>query len=141
MQQEPLTNPTHDIASLTPSASEHPFQDGFHRGPDGIRSLGASSASPRGASCGSSHLHDAGVLDTEQLDKQLRRLSGHQDGESGRRSTPPIAGQRVFEYENALTPSQPKHSSGFKIANRTSSPSTGIQLMDLPNGARPFEPL
>ncbi|KAI6352524.1 hypothetical protein MCOR25_009392 [Pyricularia grisea] len=133
MQQEPLTNPTHDITSLTPSASEHSFQDGFPRGPDGIRSLGASSASPRGASCGSSGLHHAGVLDTEQLDQQLRRLSGHKDDDSGRRPTPPIAGQRVLEYENALTPSQSKHSSGFKISNRTSSPSTGIQLMDLPN--------
>ncbi|TLS29818.1 hypothetical protein PpBr36_01266, partial [Pyricularia pennisetigena] len=133
MQQEPLTNPAHDITSPTPSASENPFKDGFPCGPDGIRSLRASSASPGGAWGGSPRLRDAGFLDTEQLDKQLRRLSDHKDDDSGRRSEPPIAGQRVFDYENALTPSQSKHSSGFKFANRTSSPSTGIQLLDLPN--------
>lgn len=133
MQLEPLKNQPRDTNTLTSSASKSASQDGLPCScPDGARIDRASSAYSQGSAYGS-QAGDAEALDTEQLDEQLRRLSGHQYNECGRHPTPHVAGQRVFDYENALTPSQSKHAPGFKIIKRATSPSNGIQLMDLPN--------
>ncbi|KLU82676.1 F-box and WD domain-containing protein [Magnaporthiopsis poae ATCC 64411] len=44
-----------------------------------------------------------------------------------------MAGQRISEYENALTPTAPKHPPGFNVVKRPGSPSKGTQLTDFPN--------
>jgi len=48
-----------------------------------------------------------------------------------------VAGQRIFDYENAAVSSSPRNSSrpalGFKVIH--SSLSAGVQLTDFPNGS------
>lgn len=67
------------------------------------------------------------------LEDRLRRLNVCDQSSPGRF---PLAGQRIAEYENALTPSVPKQALGFKVIKRTSSESAGVNLYDFPNGMR-----
>ncbi|KAH7031201.1 uncharacterized protein B0I36DRAFT_289121 [Microdochium trichocladiopsis] len=66
---------------------------------------------------------DAGVLGD-----RLRRLSGLDEHDR-----PKLPGQRISEYENALTASGPTQALGFKVTKRSDSPSTGMLLSDFPN--------
>jgi hypothetical protein len=65
------------------------------------------------------------------LDEELRRLSL----EHHSAVQPSAPGQRISEYENAMTPPTPKKVLGFKVIKRSESPSGGVQLEDFPNGA------
>ncbi|KAI1153210.1 hypothetical protein F4825DRAFT_415954 [Nemania diffusa] len=64
------------------------------------------------------------------LEDRLRRLSICDQSSTGRL---PLAGRRITEYENALTPSIPRQALGFKVIKRTSSETAGVNLDDFPN--------
>ena len=105
----------------------------FHDDPAQQRSQSRGS-SP--SSVGPSRRGSAGLVDPDQLDERLRRLSvGDGQLEPER---PSVAGQRIRDYENAATPTSPRSSSrhvlGFQVMTGFSSPSTGVQLTDFPNG-------
>lgn len=102
-----------------------------------LRREDAGSASPRS-------VPDAGRPDSldavsaAQLDERLRRLSVH--GEPSAEEHQAIAGQRVIDYENALTPSTPRQALGFKVIKRSDPRPDSVQLADFPNGA-PTRPI
>ncbi|KAI2606852.1 uncharacterized protein GGS25DRAFT_493469 [Hypoxylon fragiforme] len=77
----------------------------------------------------------AGFLDkginANTLQEQLRRLSVGDEESSDTRAKPP--GQRISEYENALTPAVPRQPLGFKVIKRAGAESSGRQLSDFPN--------
>ncbi|KAF4344602.1 f-box wd-repeat pof10 [Fusarium beomiforme] len=130
MQQEPLENPEPLIHQDNPfkiSLSQH---GPLHHNLRGLRQVYSEDSS--GAEPGSAPAlrrasgHD---VDTDLLNEELRRLSlGHR---SALRSSAP--GQRISEYENAMTPPTPKKALGFKVVKRSETPSNGVQLEDFPN--------
>ncbi|KEY70953.1 hypothetical protein S7711_00792 [Stachybotrys chartarum IBT 7711] len=129
MQQEPLTNSelpqsSHAPISSAPSqhGSFHPDHSGLYR----VRS-GSSSASARSVRDLGRRPGDG--IDADQVDEQLLGLS--LDGRSDTRSA--AAGQRVSDYENALTPPTPRQALGFKVIKRINPDSNGPQLSDFPN--------
>ncbi|KAL6861077.1 hypothetical protein J3F83DRAFT_747284 [Trichoderma novae-zelandiae] len=71
---------------------------------------------------------DAGV-DADRLDAKLRRLSLG-DALDDRPSVP---GQRVYEYEKALTPQAAKQGPGFLVIKSSEPRSDGIGLENFPN--------
>lgn len=62
------------------------------------------------------------------LDERLRGLSARSED-----ARPKLAGQRVSEYESALTPSSPRQALGFKVIKRPGVTPGGVQLSDFPN--------
>ncbi|KAI1133622.1 hypothetical protein F5Y10DRAFT_228206 [Nemania abortiva] len=64
------------------------------------------------------------------LEDRLRRLNVGDQSSPGRL---PLAGQRIAEYENALTPSAPRQALGFKVIKRTNSETARVNLGDFPN--------
>ncbi|KAL7949925.1 hypothetical protein V8C42DRAFT_308991 [Trichoderma barbatum] len=71
---------------------------------------------------------DAGV-NADQLDEKLRRLS-LDEALDDRTSVP---GQRISEYEKALTSQAAKQSLGFQVVKRSEPRSDGIRLDNFPN--------
>ncbi|KAF4998875.1 hypothetical protein FDECE_11688 [Fusarium decemcellulare] len=132
MQQEPPENPEpvtyQDNPSSTSSSQHGPLHHDSNdlrrarSGDSSVAELRSVSEIRRGSG------HD---VDADLLDEELRRLS-LAPHEAGR--TPQLApGQRISEYENAMTPPTPKKAMGFKVIKRTESPSDGVQLTDFPN--------
>jgi hypothetical protein len=70
-----------------------------------------------------------GGVNAHQLDKRLRGLNVRDSV-----STP---GQRISDYENALTPSTPRQALGFKVVKCANPSTDGPQLADFPNGSSP----
>ena len=70
-------------------------------------------------------------VNADHLDEKLRGLS------LGPRRKPRAAapGQRISDYENALTPPTPKQALGFKVVKRPGSHYDGPQIEDFPNGS------
>lgn len=68
----------------------------------------------------------------DSLQERLRRLNDVHEESNAKRSK--NAGQRISEYENALTPAVPRQALGFKVIKRADSRSDGVQLSDFPNG-------
>jgi hypothetical protein len=69
-------------------------------------------------------------VNPDQLDEELRRLSldeAHDD-------RPSVPGQRISEYEKALTPQAAKQELGFQVIKRSEPRSDGIHLDNFPNG-------
>ncbi|TGJ83050.1 hypothetical protein E0Z10_g5716 [Xylaria hypoxylon] len=64
------------------------------------------------------------------LEEQLRRLSVRDQSPTGQL---PLAGQRISEYENALTPSVPRQALGFKVIKRANNETDRVNLDDFPN--------
>ncbi|KAF4444884.1 f-box wd-repeat pof10 [Fusarium acutatum] len=130
MQQEPLENTEHLIHRDNPyktSISQHGPLHHDLRGLLRVYSGDSSGTEPGSAPvlrCVSGH-----DVDADLLDEELRRLS------LGHRSTfrPSAPGQRISEYENAMTPPTPKKALGFKVIKRSETPSDGVQLEDFPN--------
>ena len=118
-----------------PDLSTSSTQDGFqHRErsfPDGNSLVRTRSASPKSVAATSDRSGDG--INANQLDERLRRLSSHSH-RSGGRPKASHPGQRISEYEKALTPSTPRQALGFKVIRRPDSPSDGVQLTDFPNG-------
>lgn len=138
MQRELTETSKRDSLSATPRSPQPTAQDGFHRPRlDGRRdhhapALGSPSGrSPRSVQPEADAAGAGGAVNARQLDEKLRRLSGH---DRARRPAPAVAGQRISEYENALTPTAPKQPPGFNLVKRPGSPSEGTQLTDFPNG-------
>ncbi|KAF4949350.1 hypothetical protein FSARC_13500, partial [Fusarium sarcochroum] len=130
MQQEPLENPEplihRDNPSKTPSSQHGPL----HRDPSGLRRVRSGDSSGAEPCSAPAIRRDSGHdVDADILDEELRRLSLGPHS-AGRPSAP---GQRIAEYENAMTPPTPKKALGFKVIKRSESPSDGVQLEDFPN--------
>ncbi|RGP65042.1 hypothetical protein FLONG3_9377 [Fusarium longipes] len=130
MQQESLEHTKPLIQRDNPSKAS-PSQHGpLHHVSSGLRRVYSGDSS--GVDTGSApvlHQDSGHDVDADLLDEELRRLS------LGHHSTiqPSAPGQRISEYENAMTPPTPKKAMGFKVIKRSETPSTGVQLEDFPN--------
>ncbi|KAF5577547.1 f-box wd-repeat pof10, partial [Fusarium pseudocircinatum] len=130
MQQEPLENTEHLIHRDNPYKTTISQHGPLHHDPRGLLRVysGDSSGTEPGSAPALRYAsgHD---VDADLLDEELRRLS------LGHRSTlrPSAPGQRISEYENAMTPPTPKKALGFKVIKRSETPSDGVQLEDFPN--------
>ncbi len=137
MQQELTAASQLYHTSGSPSSTSTPFQHGFPRSQpddtDGHPLVRTGSSSSRPDSVAGASSADGLDLDADQLEERLRRLS-HGSYRSTGNGRPSIAGQRISEYERALTPSAPRQALGFKVTKRSQSPSDGVQLTDFPNG-------
>ncbi|KAI1210969.1 uncharacterized protein F4807DRAFT_45588 [Annulohypoxylon truncatum] len=136
MQQELLEVSKHILPNSAPQ-SQHTVQHGLqHHAFSGSarRSLlqqlsdGMSPRSERG---------DSAIGDGEEgvnpdsLQERLCRLNdAHEEPHATTSKTP---GQRISEYENALTPAVPRQALGFKVIKRADTRSDGVQLSDMPN--------
>ena len=120
---------------LPPSSPQDGFQHHERSSPDGNALVRTRSASPKSVAAGSDRSGDG--INANQLDERLRRLSTHSH-RSGGRAKARLPGQRISEYEKALTPSTPRQALGFKVIKRPDSPSDGVQLTDFPNGRYPL---
>lgn len=67
----------------------------------------------------------------DSLEEQLRRLSAG-DHSPPERLT--LAGRRIAEYENALTPSLPRQPLGFTVIKRADNEISRVNIDDFPNG-------
>jgi hypothetical protein len=141
MQPGLIETPNHDIAAIStsltsPTTAQH--------GPS--RSLAGSSdaRSPLRARSTSSDAQRSGGavsdndLDVGHLSQSLGWLSVTEvKSAAATPATVAVAGQRVFEYENAAVCTSPRDSArpalGFKVIH--SSQSAGVQLTDFPNGS------
>ncbi|PNY28608.1 F-box/WD repeat-containing protein pof10 [Tolypocladium capitatum] len=137
MQPEPSETPEQRPQSTNAPPPPSPVQDGrLHHEPSGLHRVrsadsgGSRSASPRSVSDG--RRDSLGGVDADRLHEELRGLSLRgSSGSSGSRRRP-AAGQRIFDYENALTPPTPRQAMGFKVIKRPGS-SDGVQLTGFPN--------
>ncbi|CAF3538072.1 unnamed protein product [Fusarium graminearum] len=130
MQQESLehTKPLiqRDNPFETPSSQHGPL----HHVPSGLRRVYSGDSS--GADTGSApalHQDSSHDVDADLLDEELRRLSLRHHSSA----QPSAPGQRISEYENAMTPPTPKKALGFKVIKRFDVPSGGVLLEDFPN--------
>lgn len=64
------------------------------------------------------------------LEERLHRLSADDHSPPDR---PALAGQRIAEYENALTPSVPRQALGFTVIKRADNETTRVNIDDFPN--------
>jgi hypothetical protein len=138
MQQESIES-SHTASSIGSfPTTTHSSQHGI-RYPQPDSSGGAPHLRSRSSSRSVSVFETATSDDFEfdELEERLRRLS-HSSYRSYGKSRTTVAGQRVVEYENALTPSTPKQGLGFKVIKRAQSASEGVQLTDFPNGICSF---
>ncbi|OTB20037.1 hypothetical protein K445DRAFT_345208 [Daldinia sp. EC12] len=70
-------------------------------------------------------------VNPDSLEERLRGLNGAHGEPNATRSAAP--GQRISEYESALTPAMPRQALGFKVIKRADAGSDGVQLSDFPN--------
>ena len=115
---------------INPSTSSSPNQYGsLPYEPNGlyrVHSGGSSSVSSQSTRRDS----DDGI-DADQLDERLRGLSLR----AIKALRHPAPGQRISDYENALTPPTPRQALGFKVIKRSGGDAgDGVQLTDIPNG-------
>jgi hypothetical protein len=132
MQQEFHSTSEQRSQSSSPQTSAPSNQHGFLHHEIGHTLLHAPSS--RGSSPRSTVSSECGSVDgvnADQLGRRLRRLSDRSGRQEERRVVP---GQRVWDYENALTPSTPRQPLGFKVIKRPDSQSLGPKLTDFPNG-------
>ncbi|KAJ6444339.1 F-box and WD domain protein [Purpureocillium lavendulum] len=132
MQQEPIERSESRRPSTVPAATSHSTHDGsLQHGSDRLQRVrSAGSGSSRSASPRSTRPDSLDALDADQLDERLRGLSLRDS--RGSRHRPAAAGQRILDYENALTPPTPRQAMGFKVVKRSDS-SNGVKLTDFPN--------
>lgn len=132
MQQEPLEIAEPLIHRDNPFKTISTQHGPLHHDPSGLHRVCSGDSS--GADPGSvpALRRDSGHdVDADLLDEELRRLSF----EHHSAVQPSAPGQRISEYENAMTPPTPKKALGFKVIKRSESPPGGVQLEDFPNGA------
>lgn len=134
MQQVPTESSKQVQQSTSPLAPTTSTQDGFHQhDPSGLsqtRAERSRSQSPRSVS-GHGHRSESPLeCGPGQLEERLYRLSiGSRSGDNN-----VAPGQRVSDYENALTPPTIKQAMGFRVIKRQGSRLDGTQLEDFPNG-------
>jgi hypothetical protein len=132
MQQVPTESSNQIPQSNPPIASTNSTQDGFsqHDPADLSRDGLEHSRSHSPCSVIEPNREVALGLSANQLNERLRGISlGPASGEQ-----PPVPGQRISDYENALTPPAGGHTMGFKVIKRHDTRSDGTQLEDFPNG-------
>ncbi|KAJ2997163.1 hypothetical protein NUW58_g739 [Xylaria curta] len=88
------------------------------------------SMSPRSASDADELSPQGQGVPPDSLEERLRRLNAHDQSPTDRL---PPAGQRITEYESALTPSVPRQALGFKVIKRGDNETARIHLDDFPN--------
>ncbi|KAJ0354811.1 hypothetical protein KNSL1_001092 [Colletotrichum chrysophilum] len=122
-QQDNPSNPS--------SSSQHGFRHCQQpTGVDQLRRADSGGASPRSVPEGGRR-DSLDAISAAQLDEKLRGLS-FDSASFTSEAYPSIAGQRVIDYENALTPS-PRQPLGFKVIKRSDPRPDGVQLTDFPN--------
>ncbi|KAM3485216.1 hypothetical protein MY8738_001464 [Beauveria namnaoensis] len=107
----------------------------LHREPIGLYRVhsAASSSSRSSSSRPPRDLVDDGV-DVDQLDEKLRGLRlRNAKGSRHNKLFASAPGQRIADYENALTPPTPKQALGFKVIKRSAGEPGGTRLTDIPN--------
>ncbi|KAK2032363.1 F-box domain-containing protein [Colletotrichum zoysiae] len=137
MQHRPTESSETQHQQDNPSTSPSPIQHGSSQPhqPTSVVQLrrdDPGSASPRSVPDTAARHASLDAVSAYQLDERLRRLSVSDTAcTEGHQAT--IAGQRVIEYENALTPSTPRQALGFKVIKRSDPRPDGLQLADFPN--------
>jgi hypothetical protein len=131
MQQEFSESSTYS-AEKTTTRSPRPSHHGIHQlQQDGTAQNDPQyhyrTESPQSVRGGSPDASVDGV-NADQLEERLCRLNV-----GTARSKAP--GQRISEYEKALTPSAPRQALGFKVIRRANAQANGAQLADFPNGS------
>lgn len=139
MQQEPTESPEPQFKHAQLSETLNHHQHGSLRpepsGRSPRRSAGSSSSSASPDSVLDARRDSADAVDADHLDERLRGLSlGPRKGGRGR-SRPEVPGQRISDYENALTPPTPMQALGFKVVRRSDTSNDGTQIEDFPNGS------
>ncbi|KAI0014463.1 hypothetical protein F4779DRAFT_559943 [Xylariaceae sp. FL0662B] len=124
-----------DSTSQTPKSSfQHGLQDHQPNGPAHCLppQQPPVSMSPRSAAVGPNAVDGdgGGGVNADFLQERLRRLNVHD--QQNARSPRPL-GQRVSEYENALTPSIPRQPLGFMVTKRANTRPDSVNLADFPN--------
>jgi len=130
MQQESLEHTKPSIQRDNPSKTSSSQHGLIHHVPNGLRRVYSGDSGGVDPGSAPALRQDSGHdVDADLLDEELRRLSlGHHS------AVQPFApGQRISEYENAMTPPTPKKALGFKVIKRSETPSDGVQLEDFPN--------
>ncbi|KAI1763651.1 hypothetical protein GGR53DRAFT_496984 [Hypoxylon sp. FL1150] len=136
MQRELSDIPT----QIHPGNAQHPQppqQHGLqHHDPNGsTRHLGlrqpSGNMSPRSAGGDVSVDMDGEGIDPDSLQERLRRLNIASTKQNSTRDV--TSGQRISEYESALTPAVPRQPLGFKVIKRADGQPGSIQLTDFPN--------
>lgn len=118
----------------SPPSSQHGSRRSRSRPLHGLSRSRSRSASPRSADVALS-----GAVNASQLDARLRRLSGHETRPAGRAGAA-APGQRISEYERAMTPSTHSRSFAFRVVRSPGSSSASIHLTDFPNGSSSVVP-
>ncbi|KAJ4165057.1 hypothetical protein LMH87_006704 [Akanthomyces muscarius] len=137
MPREPIatleSNQPPNNANTPSSSSQHgPIQHepiGLYRVHSAASSSSRSSSSP---SCRRDSADDG--VDVDRLDEKLRGLRLR--SAKGSRHSKLLAsapGQRIADYENALTPPTPRQALGFKVVKRSAGEPGGTLLTDIPN--------
>ncbi|KAI1377672.1 hypothetical protein F4677DRAFT_415152 [Hypoxylon crocopeplum] len=136
MQQElfEVSNQIQQNTSQSPKAlQQHGLQ---HHEPSGpahrslLQQL-SGSVSPHSARGGSGVAANGEGVNADSLQDRLRRLNDISKDSIA--VVPKTPGQRISEYENALTPAVPRQALGFKVIKRADVGSDGVQLVDFPN--------
>lgn len=135
-QQAPQTNSSNPSRSSSQHGSIRSQHDGSL---DDLQpGLGSQGPSNFSAQLGKIAASSAAAADVGGLDEELCRLS-HGSNDIAKGITKPVAaGQRIADYERAMTRLAPKESHGFVVIQRSeeSSPSR-VHLTDFPNGQDP----
>lgn len=131
MTSEPTAIPVQDLPRSQPLSSLSSQYGSLSHGPHDlcrVRSGGSSSSSQTSAL--NTRRDSTEPVDADRLDKKLRRLSRR----DGNYAQPLAPGQRISEYENALTPPTPRQGPGFKVIKRFQPCPDGMHIFDFPNG-------
>ncbi|KAM3495330.1 hypothetical protein MY3957_001353 [Beauveria namnaoensis] len=132
----PLATSESSTSPENVAASSSSLKHGsLHREPIGLYRVhsAASSSSRSSSSRPPRDLVDDGV-DVDQLDEKLRGLRlRNAKGSRHNKLFASAPGQRIADYENALTPPTPKQALGFKVIKRSAGEPGGTRLTDIPN--------
>ncbi|KAI1342404.1 hypothetical protein F5Y15DRAFT_412910 [Xylariaceae sp. FL0016] len=131
MQQELHESTKHSQQRSTSQSSDHSKQYGLQqRYDDNVGSTCDPHPQHRTRSMSPQSVQDHDGVNPNSLEERLRGLNV-QDGLPAERSK--HLGQRISEYENALTPSVPRQALGFKVIKRADTESDRVHLDDFPN--------
>ncbi|KAK4099674.1 hypothetical protein N658DRAFT_498161 [Parathielavia hyrcaniae] len=145
MQSGLIKTPTNAFHTANPHPTQQPTaQHGPGRSRSGLPAARspprAPSTSPDARLSGRRAASDDIGLDViSQLEQSLGRLSVAEGNYAAAATRIPVAGQRIFDYENVAISSSPRNKStssqpaslGFKVTR--GAPSAGVQLTDFPN--------
>ncbi len=138
MPQETTATSERNLVPNNTTTSNHASHHGYaHHEPNGLDRAPSAGSSSSSSSRSRSVRRDSvepDAVDAEKLDERLRGLNIRATkGFNNSRGRHLVPGQRISEYENALTPPTPKQALGFKVVKRPGEPG-GTLLTDIPNG-------